>query len=64
MVTTEAKRRKTTTSRVSVTLPSEVHEIFERIAREKKVSVAWVMRDAAEQYIATKWPLFARPEGA
>lgn len=64
MVTRKVTGRKAITSRVSVTLPADVHEIFERIALEKKVSVAWVMRDAAEQYIATKWPLFARPEGA
>ncbi|WP_446741962.1 ribbon-helix-helix domain-containing protein [Silvibacterium acidisoli] len=52
------------TSRVSVTLAPDVHQTLERIAREKKVSLAWVMRDAAEQYIASKWPLFGRPEGA
>ena len=44
--------------RVSVSLPPDVHATLEQIAQEKKVSVAWVMRDAAEQYIAAKWPLF------
>jgi hypothetical protein len=37
-----------------------VHATLEQIAQEKKVSVAWVMRDAAEQYIAATWPLFTQ----
>lgn len=60
----KANERKFAATRVSVTLPTDVHATLERIAREKKVSLAWVMRDAAEQYIASKWPLFARPSGA
>jgi predicted transcriptional regulator len=63
MVANNVKGRRFSAPRISVTLPADVHEILERIAREKKVSLAWVMRDAAEQYIATKWPLFARPGG-
>jgi predicted transcriptional regulator len=63
MVRDKDEGRKHVAPRVSVTLPPEVHETLERIAREKKVSLAWVMRDAAEQYIANKWPLFARQEG-
>jgi hypothetical protein len=31
---------------------------LEIIAREKKVSLAWVVREAAEKYIGDKWPLF------
>ena len=30
----------------------------ESIAREKKVSLAWVVREAAEKYVADRWPLF------
>jgi predicted transcriptional regulator len=59
MVIGRGKGQKSTTPRVSVSLPADVHEMLERIAREKKVSLAWVMRDAAEQYISNKWPLFA-----
>jgi len=33
---------------------------FQDIAKQKKVSLAWVMRDAAEQYIADQWPLFGK----
>lgn len=29
----------------------------ERMAKEKKVSVAWVIRDAAEKYVGEQWPL-------
>ncbi len=39
-------------TRTSVTLPADMHQALEIIAKKKKVSVAWVLRDAAEQYIA------------
>jgi predicted DNA-binding protein len=47
--------------RASISFPHEVYETLEGIAREKKVSLAWVVREAAERYIAEKWPLFAEP---
>ena len=43
--------------RTSVTLPPELHETLERMAKGKKVSVAWVIRDAAEKYVSEQWPL-------
>jgi predicted transcriptional regulator len=46
-------------TRASVSLSPEIYETLERIAQEKKVSVAWVIRDAVDKYIADKWPLFA-----
>ncbi|MDA8120653.1 MAG: ribbon-helix-helix protein, CopG family [Gammaproteobacteria bacterium] len=33
-------------TRLSVSLPPELHQELERIARDKKVSLAWVMREA------------------
>lgn len=45
--------------RTSVTLPLEVYSSLEIIAKQKKVSMAWVMREAAEKYVAEQWPLFA-----
>jgi len=42
-----------------VSFPPELYETLEGIARQKKVSVAWVVRDAAEKYVAQEWPLFA-----
>lgn len=45
------------TMRASVSFPIETYRLIERIAQEKKVSVAWVVRDAVDQYVAQKWPL-------
>jgi hypothetical protein len=44
--------------RLSVTLSSELHSSLERIAKRKKVSLAWVVREAAEKYVADETPLF------
>jgi metal-responsive CopG/Arc/MetJ family transcriptional regulator len=44
--------------RASISFPPEVYKVLEDIAKEKKVSLAWVVREAAEQYLAQKWPLF------
>lgn len=46
--------------RASISFPPEVYETLEIIAKEKKVSLAWVVREAAEKYIADKWPLFGK----
>lgn len=46
--------------RTSVSLPPELHDTLERLAKNKKVSVAWVIRDAAEKYVSEQWPLFHR----
>ena len=52
--------RERGTRRTSVSLPAELHRELEQIAKQKKVSMAWVMRDAAERYVEGKWPLFAQ----
>lgn len=52
-------KKPESTTRTSVTLPQSVYETLEIIARQKKVSLAWVMRDAAERYVSDQWPLFA-----
>jgi hypothetical protein len=49
--------------RASISFPPDVYETLGVIAREKKVSLAWVVREAAEKYIADKWPLFGGPNG-
>jgi predicted DNA-binding protein len=41
-----------------VTIPSETYDSLERIAKKKKVSLAWVVRDAAERYVSDELPLF------
>jgi predicted DNA-binding protein len=51
------KLQSTAAVRASISFPPEVYETLEVIAKEKKVSLAWVVREAAEKYIADKWPL-------
>lgn len=57
------KAQSTATVRASISFPPDVYETLETIAKEKKVSLAWVVREAAEQYIGDKWPLFNRKAG-
>ncbi|MBE0626431.1 MAG: ribbon-helix-helix protein, CopG family [Burkholderiales bacterium] len=38
--------------RASVSFPPEIYRTLEQIAKQKKVSLAWVVRDAAERYVA------------
>ena len=52
-------RRRALSHRTSVSFPPELYKTLEGIARQKRVSVAWVVRDAAERYVAERWPLFA-----
>ncbi len=49
--------RSKSTCRTSVSLPADLHRELEQIAKQKKVSLAWVIRDAAEAYVEGKWPL-------
>jgi hypothetical protein len=53
------KAKKTAMPRASVTFPPELYRTLEDLARKKKVSMAWVVREAAEKYVADEWPLFA-----
>jgi metal-responsive CopG/Arc/MetJ family transcriptional regulator len=46
--------------RATISFPSELYKTLEGIAREKKVSLAWVVREASEQYVEGKWPLFGK----
>jgi predicted DNA-binding protein len=47
-----------TAVRASISFPSEMYQTLEGIAKEKKVSLAWIVREGMEQYISDKWPLF------
>jgi metal-responsive CopG/Arc/MetJ family transcriptional regulator len=63
MKTKEGARRKeklqnNAAVRASISFPPDVYRVLEGIAKEKKVSLAWVVREATEQYLAQKWPLF------
>lgn len=48
--------------RASVSFPSDLYESLEEIARHKKVSLAWVIREAAERYAAVERTSL-KPEG-
>ena len=43
----------------SASLPPVLYATRQEIAKQKKLSVAWVIRDAAEKYISEQWQLFA-----
>ncbi len=49
------------TTRASVSFPTDVYTDLERIAAAKKVSLAWVVREAAERYVVDQWPLLSQP---
>ena len=51
------------TLRASVTFPRELYATVERIAKEKKVSVAWIVREAAEMYVAGQLTVRGRQSG-
>ncbi len=48
--------------RVSVGFSPDIHEMLEKIAKDKKVSFGWVVREAVDHYLAEKWPLFAKKQ--
>ena len=48
--------------RASISFPPGIYETLENIAEKKKVSLAWVVREAAEQHIGNKWPLLFKRE--
>lgn len=56
---TPVKTSKAAQPRASVTFPSELYRMLEDLAKKKKVSIAWVVREAAENYVADQWPLLA-----
>lgn len=58
-----AKKKQSGMVRASSSYPRELYRLLEEIAREKKVSIAWVMRDAAEKYVGDRWPLFNVEKG-
>jgi len=43
--------------RASISFPPDLYETLEQIAKEKKVSLAWVVRDASEKYAADQKPV-------
>ena len=54
------KRAATSSVRATISFPSALYEALEELAKQKKVSLAWVVRDATEQYVGDRGPLFRR----
>lgn len=48
------KTQSTPTVRASISFPPALYETLEDIAKQKKVSLAWVVRDAAEKYAVSE----------
>ena len=38
--------------RASISFPPDLYKTLEELAKQKKVSLAWVVRDAGEKYVA------------
>ena len=45
------------TVRASISFSEQQYQVLEKIAAEHKVSLAWVVRDAIDGYLKSKWPL-------
>ena len=52
-------RKEPRSIRASVSLQPGTYRTLEALAKQKRVSTAWVLRDPAEKYIAGQWPLLA-----
>ena len=50
------KTESTPAVRASISFPPDLYETLEEIAKQKKVSLAWVVRDAVEKYVADQGP--------
>jgi len=48
---TSAKAESLSQVRASISFPPDLYETLEQIAQQKKVSLAWVVREAAEKYV-------------
>ena len=47
-----------TSVRATISFPFEQYAALGEIAKQKKVSLAWVVREAVDSYVEAKWPLF------
>lgn len=57
----EAKKRqdgRAKSTRTSVSLSDTDYQYVAKIAAQKKVSIAWVIREAVERYLEANEPLF------
>jgi metal-responsive CopG/Arc/MetJ family transcriptional regulator len=56
----EPVEAETNSVRATISFPPDMYRTLEEIARQKKVSLAWVVREAVDQYFTEKWPLFGK----
>ena len=47
-------------ARATVSITTDTYSAIQAIAKQKKVSAAWVIRDAVDKYVAEQWPLLQR----
>ncbi len=52
--------KKPPSVRATVSIPSETYAIAEALAEQKKVSFAWVVRDALDKYVTEHWPFLGK----
>lgn len=52
------------TVRASVSFPEDQYIELERIASQQCVSLAWVVRDAVQSYLANRWPLLEQNDAS
>lgn len=55
---TQRRPRKGKTERVSVSLTPEQYQYLNHVAGQKRVSIAWVIREAVDKLVADETPLF------
>jgi metal-responsive CopG/Arc/MetJ family transcriptional regulator len=52
--TKKMKAQSTVQVRATISFPPELYQSLEEIAKKKPVSLDWVVRDAAETYVADR----------
>jgi len=57
------KPQSTPSIRATISFPTDRYETLGEIAKQKKVSLAWVVREAVDKYVADQWPLFSNLKG-
>lgn len=58
--TSKKMKAEVATLRTSISFPPEIYRTLEQIAKQHKVSLSWVVRDAVDKYVEDKWPLLMK----
>jgi predicted transcriptional regulator len=61
-MSSQSSKGRRSGTRITVTVPPDDYEQVCRLAKARKVSNAWIIRDAVEKYIQADAPLFAGKE--